>query len=116
MEFCKQEYWSGLTFPSPGGLPDPEIEPGSPAFQADSLSSDPPGKPLILLFRLEWWDKNNIINRYNKLSSTTISFFFLLQITFKAFLPPPWVLYIVYPSSALYVDFLPQSIGKVRVS
>ena len=74
-----QAYWSGLTFPSPGGLPDPGIEPGSPAFQADSLSSDPPGKPLILLFRLEWWDKNNIINRYNKLSSTTISFFFYFK-------------------------------------
>ena len=33
MEFSRQEYWSGLPFPSPGDLPDPEIEPGSPAFQ-----------------------------------------------------------------------------------
>ena len=104
-----------MQFPSPGDLPDPGIEPGSPAFQADSLSFDPPGKPLILLFRLEQWDKNNIINRYNKLSSTTI-YIVLLQVTFKAFLPPPWALYIVYPSSALYVDFLPQSIGEGRAS
>ena len=36
-EFSKQEYWSGLPFPSPGDLPDPEIEPGSPALYADSL-------------------------------------------------------------------------------
>ena len=36
MEFSRQEYWSGLTFPSPGNLPNPEIEPGSPALQADS--------------------------------------------------------------------------------
>ena len=40
-----QEYWSGLPFPSPGDLPDPGIEPGSPAFQADPLPSEPPGKP-----------------------------------------------------------------------
>ena len=45
MEFFRQEYWSGLPFPSPGNLPDPEIEPGSPALQAGSLRSEPPGKP-----------------------------------------------------------------------
>ena len=44
MEFSRQEYWSGLPFPSPGDLPDPEVEPTSPALQADSLSSEPPGK------------------------------------------------------------------------
>ena len=43
-EFSRQEYWSGLPFPSPGDLPNPEIEPGSPAFQADALTSEPPGK------------------------------------------------------------------------
>ena len=45
MEFSRQEYWSRLPFPSPGDLPDPEIELGSPALQADSLLSEPPGKP-----------------------------------------------------------------------
>ena len=45
MEFSRQEYWSGLPFPSPGDLPNPGIEPGSPALQADALSSEPPGKP-----------------------------------------------------------------------
>ena len=39
MEFSRQEYWSGLSFPFPGDLPDPGIEPGSPALQADSLPS-----------------------------------------------------------------------------
>ena len=43
--FSRQEYWSGLPFPSPGDLPNPGIEPGSPALQADSLLSEPPGKP-----------------------------------------------------------------------
>ena len=43
--FSRQEYWSGLPFPSPGDLPDPEIEPGSPTLEADTLTSEPPGKP-----------------------------------------------------------------------
>ena len=44
MGFSKQEYSSGLPFPSPGDLPDPVIEPRSPALQADALPSKPPGK------------------------------------------------------------------------
>ena len=44
MEFSRQEYLSGLPFPSPGDLLDPGMEPGSPALQADSLLSEPPGK------------------------------------------------------------------------
>ena len=45
MGFSKQEYWSGLPFPYPEDLPDPEITPGSPRLQADTLTSEPPGKP-----------------------------------------------------------------------
>ena len=40
MGFSRQEYWSGLPFPSPGDLPDPGIEPGSPALEADALTSE----------------------------------------------------------------------------
>ena len=46
MEFSRQEYWSGLPFPSPGALPDPRIKPKCPTLQADSLPSEPPGKPI----------------------------------------------------------------------
>ena len=46
MGFSRQEYCSGLPFPSPGDLPNPGIEPRSPALQADALPSEPPGKPL----------------------------------------------------------------------
>ena len=46
MGFSRQEYWSGLPFPSPGDLPNPGIEPRSPTLQADALNSEPPGKPL----------------------------------------------------------------------
>ena len=45
MGCSRQEYWSGSPFPSPGDLPDPGIEPGSPALQADSSSSEPQGSP-----------------------------------------------------------------------
>jgi len=47
MGFSRQEYWSGVPFPSPGDLPDPGIKPGSPAFQADALPSETPGKTKI---------------------------------------------------------------------
>ena len=47
MGFSRQEYWSGLPFPSPGDLPNPGIKPRSPALQADTLTSEPPGKPPI---------------------------------------------------------------------
>ena len=45
MEFPRQEYWSGLPFPTPGDLPDAEMEPASPALAADFLTTVPPGKP-----------------------------------------------------------------------
>ena len=47
MGFSRQEYWSGLPFPSPGDLPNPGIEPRSPALQTDALPSEPPVKPSI---------------------------------------------------------------------
>ena len=56
IEFSKQEYWSGLPFPSPGGLPNPGIEPRSPALQADSLPAEPELVPrnLNLLNHIPW--------------------------------------------------------------
>ena len=43
--FSRREYWSGVPLPSPGDLPDPGIEPGSPALETVTLTSEPPGKP-----------------------------------------------------------------------
>ena len=48
MGFSKQEYWSGLLYPSPGNLPDPGVEPGSPTLLVDALPSEPPGKPPVV--------------------------------------------------------------------
>ena len=45
MEFSKQEYWSGLPFPTPGDLPNPGIEPMSPALAGRFFTTTPPGKP-----------------------------------------------------------------------
>ena len=50
MGFSRQEYWSGLPFPSPRDLPDPGIEPRSPTLQADALTSEPPVGLLVLLY------------------------------------------------------------------
>ena len=50
MGFSRQEYWSGVPFPSPGDLPDPGIEPGFPAFQEDDLTSEPQGSPVAVQF------------------------------------------------------------------
>ena len=60
MGFSRQEYWSGLPFPSLGDLSNPEIEPRSPALQVDSSLSDSPGKPregiyvYLQLIHIEW--------------------------------------------------------------
>ena len=63
MGFSRQEYWSGLSFPSPGDLPNPGIEPGSPALQADALPSEPPGKP----FSIKWGCKEQLLYRVVKI-------------------------------------------------
>ena len=49
MGLCRQEYWSGLPFPSPGNLPDPGIKPGSPTLQAEALPSALSGKSISFL-------------------------------------------------------------------
>ena len=50
-EIIRQEYWNALPFPSPGDLPNPGMDPGSPALQAGSLLSEPPGKPIAPIDR-----------------------------------------------------------------
>ena len=61
MGFSRQECWSGLPFPSPGDLPDPGIEPGSPALQADALLSEPLRKPI---FQICWHTECNTLKHH----------------------------------------------------
>ena len=58
MGFSRQDYWSGLLFPSPGDLPDPGIKPGSSALRTDALPSEPPGL-LVIPFCLTIWQMLN---------------------------------------------------------
>ena len=64
MEFFRQEYSSGLSFPSPGDLPNPGIEPGSPAWRADALPSEPPWKPNYRLRLNNSEKEDKIVFRY----------------------------------------------------
>ena len=52
MEFSRQEYWSGLPLPFPGDLPNPEIEPASPALAGEFFTTEPPGKPFYMYARM----------------------------------------------------------------
>ena len=61
MGFSRQEYWSGLPFPSPGDLPNPGIEPRSPALKADALSSEPPGKHEYIYYSMIYSTRNIFI-------------------------------------------------------
>ena len=56
MGFSRQGYLSGVPFPSPGDLPNWGIKPGSPALQADSLLSEPPGKPILKIIRSKTYE------------------------------------------------------------
>ena len=62
IEFSRQQYQSGLPFPSLGDLPDPGIKPTSPALQADTLPSEPPGKPWPEMSNyLPWLHRNRLL-------------------------------------------------------
>ena len=74
MEFSRPEYWSGYTFPSPGDLPNPGMEPRFPALQADSLPAEPSGKPMKLIqtifVTLRKMRKKNYIKNYQLMKLT----------------------------------------------
>ena len=103
MEFSRQEYWSGLLFPSPGDLPDSGMEHGSPTLEVDSLPSEPPGKPLT--------------NVNNVLKSKVVSLLFNMLYRFViAFLPRSKHLLISCLQSLAIVILEPKKINSVTVS
>ena len=61
MGFSRQDYWSGLPFPSPGDLLNPGIKPGSPALEADALTTEPPGKPDTSKQRNNKYNSENVL-------------------------------------------------------
>ena len=80
MEFSRQEYWSGLPFPSPGDLPKPRIEPGSPELQADVLPSEPPGNPCIAKLRLKLKKVGEIVRPF-RYALTQIPYDYTTEVT-----------------------------------
>ena len=70
MGFSRQEYWSGLPFPSPGDPPNPRMEPGSPVLQVDSLPPEPPGKPTCFVLRTDGSVKEGMSIMHSTLKST----------------------------------------------
>ena len=101
IEFFRQEYWSGLPFPSPGDLPCSEIEPGSPTLQADALPSEPQGSPLIYL----WW-LNYLITFWKWLSVSSLHNR-VTQLNFSE----PQLLSTPLPTSRVVLPFLWFSLG-----
>ena len=64
MGLSRQEYWSGLPFPSPGDLPDPGIKPRSPTLQAEALLSEPPRKPQVIRHPLKILPHHQIVSKW----------------------------------------------------
>ena len=107
MEFSRPEYWSGLSFPSSGGLPNPGIEPGSATLQADSLPAEPPGKP-----------KNTGV-----CSLSLLQGIFPTQESNWGLLPCRWILYqlrhqgsLILENVYLFIHFPPANLGSALTS
>ena len=114
MEFSRQEYWSGLPFPSPEDLPNPGIKPRSPALQADSLPPEPTGKAQVGDGGLSncregcySGQKNHSSPRGPTLTQLVIRSLWCPQITVKHFL-------LVHPQLALKVFCLFMSTTYVK--
>ena len=103
MEFSRPEYWSGLPYPSPGDHPNPGIEPRSPALQADSLPTEPSGKPrekeyLVDLFIF----KHIILLLLNKIFTTL--FWFIISLVHYFF--PAYGILVPWPGSESMISEL----------
>ena len=84
MEFSRQEYWSGVPFPSPEDLPDPGIEPGSLTMQANTLPSEPPLKqPKYLAINILLNSSIHIIVQNTVTDSNKIGEFYSSCVYFK---------------------------------
>ena len=84
MEFSRQEYWSGLPFPSPVDLPNPGIKPRSPTLQADSLPSVPPGKPInaVTYVFTKWQSLGEVLRLSKKIYFQIINYLATLILNF----------------------------------
>ena len=91
MGFLRQEYWSGLPFPSPGNLPDPGIEPKSLTLQEDSLQSEPPVKPIKVKWALRVEHSSNRFSVFRKGNTREFSLCLCVFSSISFPNPPPCV-------------------------
>ena len=91
MGFVRQEYWSGLPFPSPGNLPDPGIEPRSLTLRADSLPSEPPLKPTKVKWALRVEHSSNRFSVFMKQNIREFSLCLCVFYSLSLPHPPPCV-------------------------
>ena len=112
--FSRQEYWSGLPFPSPGDLPNPGIEPRSPTLEADALTSEPPGKPqsdsVINIYILFHFSLSRDIEHSSLCYTVGLCCLFILYVVVFIYQPQiltpsfPHLLPCWQPQSVLYVS------------
>ena len=106
MEISRQEYQNGLSFPSPGGLPNPETDPKSPVLQADRLPSEPPGRPILCLYKVSWGEVSLILS----VSNTTSNLVALRG--YNARFPPTCVPFLLVP----FIPWLRTENTKLLIS
>ena len=111
MGFSRQGYWSGLPFPSPGDLPDPGIDPTSPALPAGLFTTAPPGKPMCICSFQQIWEISSHYcfkcNFYLLLLEVVLQFTDVLFVCFLFFslCVSFWVASMAMPSSSLIFFF-----------
>ena len=97
MEFSRQEYWSGCSFPSPGDLPDSGIEPASPVLADVFFTTGPPGKST---------DSFRIFKKYVFTVPTLLPFFRFLLLTFQTICSSAFLVYfLIFKVWILFVCF-----------
>ena len=105
MGFTRQEYWSGFPFSSPGDLPYPRVEPGSPALQADSLLFELPGKPSVQFSRSVVTDYVTPWTAACQASLSITNSQSLLKLTSIQYVMPPTISSSVVPFSSCLQSF-----------
>ena len=86
MGFPRQDYWSVLPFPSQGGCPNPGIKPRSPALQADSLPTEPSGKPNICMMKYLLYNYYKLFSFITHLYYSLVIAMFVFKITYVTYL------------------------------
>ena len=109
MGFSRQEYWSGLPFPSPGDLPNPGIKPGSPGLGADALTAELPGKPEILNTYYQILKTYYLGSNYRPIEET---FFFISLYNIMYVCTYMYIMYVTYNVCLSFLIVFPPFVSS----